>query len=150
MRLIILRHGEKDKGYYLNDIGYKRSEKLVDYIPAKFGIPDFIIAKSPVFPNYSFRPIQTIYQLGYKHNRPILVIKTIDELVKYLEKYNYTDYIFVICWEHTEIPLILRRLGYNMILSWSSNPYKYPDDDDDYNTIIEVNNRIIIHHDNIL
>jgi len=37
-----------------------------------------------------------------------------------------------------------------MIVSWSSNPYKYPDDDNDYNTIIEVNNRIIIHHDNII
>jgi hypothetical protein len=150
VRILFCRHGEKNTSsldtidYYLNEKGRKRSLDLTTSIVERFGIPDIIIARAPKFPQWSFRSIETIYPLGQRYNRPILT-STLEDVGSLIKRYINTDYLIVVCWEHTEIPIILNSLGQSVV-SWSKDPFKYPTDDNDYSTIIEYNGKDIVVH----
>jgi hypothetical protein len=144
------RHGEKNPStidsidYYLNKNGRKRSLDLATSFVERFGIPDIIIARAPKFPHWSFRSIETVYPLGQRYNRPIIV-STLEDVSGTIKQYVNTDYLILVCWEHTEIPVILNALG-QAAVSWSRDPFRYPTDDNDYSTIIEYNGRNIVVH----
>lgn len=149
VRIIIIRHAEKysaEFGYFLANEGELRSKRIIGYIKDKFGVPDIIFARSPVFPNYSFRSIETIYPLAKSLKRPIRIVPSVAELINSINKYFSTDYLILICWEHDEVPSILQELGWT-ILSWSKDPFKYPTDDNNYSLVIEVLPNIIKFYD---
>jgi hypothetical protein len=139
--IILLRHGEKyhdTKSYFLDKEGRSRSHRLPSVIMNRFGRPNYIIAKCPIYPTFSFRPIETIYPLALHTSSPIILFDDPRILGDYLIRYINTDYIIVVCWEHSEIPVISQTLGFDRIITWSSTPDRYPIDDDDYNTMIEL------------
>lgn len=146
VRLLIFRHAEKEENadftinYYLSTQGRERAQNIIPSFIAKIGIPDIIYAKSPVFPEWSFRCIETVYLLGLHYGLPIRVIDNLNVLLAELKSYLNTDYIILICWEHRQIPDIVRGLGWNNIMCWSTEPDRYPTDDTDYDTVFDVTN----------
>jgi hypothetical protein len=140
-RVILLRHAEKYhdiKSYYLNEEGRLRSQRLSSVFVERFGRPNYILAKYPVYPTYSFRPIETIYPLALMTSSPIILFGTTKDVSDYIIRYVNTNYIIAVCWEHHEIHNIAQKLGFNDIVTWSSTPERYPIDNDDYDTMIEL------------
>jgi hypothetical protein len=66
-RILLMRHSEKTgdpMDPHLSLDGYARAAKLADFIPATFGIPQFLIATSNS--KHSVRPIETLEPLSTK------------------------------------------------------------------------------------
>ena len=66
-RILLMRHAEKTgdpMDPHLSQDGYARAAKLADFIPATFGIPQFLIATS--ISKHSVRPIETLEPLSTK------------------------------------------------------------------------------------
>jgi broad specificity phosphatase PhoE len=66
-RILLMRHAEKTgdpMDPHLSLDGYARAAKLADFIPATFGIPQFLIATS--ISKHSVRPIETLEPLSTK------------------------------------------------------------------------------------
>src|ERR1700724_95297 len=66
-RIVLMRHAEKTgdpMDPHLSQDGYARAAKLADFIPATFGIPQFLIATS--ISKHSVRPIETLEPLSTK------------------------------------------------------------------------------------
>jgi phosphohistidine phosphatase SixA len=66
-RILLMRHAEKTGDPidpHLSQDGYARAAKLADFIPATFGIPQFLIATS--ISKHSVRPIETLEPLSMK------------------------------------------------------------------------------------
>src|SRR5450631_4144759 len=67
VRILLMRHAEKTgdpMDPHLSLDGYARAAKLADFIPATFGIPQFLIATS--ISKRSVRPIETLEPLSTK------------------------------------------------------------------------------------
>jgi broad specificity phosphatase PhoE len=66
-RILLMRHAEKTGNPmdpHLSQDGFARAAKLADFIPATFGIPQFLIATS--ISKHSVRPIETLEPLSTK------------------------------------------------------------------------------------
>jgi len=66
-RILLMRHAEKSgdpMDPHLSQDGCARAAKLADFIPATFGIPQFLIATS--ISKHSVRPIETLEPLSTK------------------------------------------------------------------------------------
>src|ERR1700687_1912174 len=66
-RILLMRHSEKTgdpMDPHLSLDGYARAAKFADFIPATFGIPQFLIATPN--PKHSVRPIETLEPLSTK------------------------------------------------------------------------------------
>src|ERR1700720_3144014 len=71
-RILLMRHAEKTgdpMDPHLSQDGSARAAKLADYIPATFGVPQFLIATS--ISRHSIRPIETLEPLSAKIGVPI-------------------------------------------------------------------------------
>ena len=66
-RILLMRHAGKTEDPmdpHLSQDGYARAAKLADFIPATFGIPQFLIATS--ISKHNVRPIETLEPLSRK------------------------------------------------------------------------------------
>jgi broad specificity phosphatase PhoE len=114
--VLIMRHAEKTgnpEDQSLTKAGEVRAKRLAEFIPDKFGVPDFIFASA--ISRHSARPYETMVPLAKKTGVPIdatiadndygVLAKTI------LKKARYDGALTVVCWHHGQIPSILCYLG---------------------------------------
>jgi hypothetical protein len=136
-RLIVLRHSEKSgdrRDPHLSLPGRRRAEQLVDYIPATFGQPQFLVAARTS--NRSRRPVETLEPLAaalalevrakFDDDEPAALIATLRD------KQRHRGKIGVICWRHSELPRLVAALGA------ARGTFPDPWDENDYTTIIDV------------
>jgi phosphohistidine phosphatase SixA len=139
-RILLMRHAEKTgdpMDPHLSQDGSTRAAKLADYIPATFGIPQFLIATS--ISEHSIRPIETIEPLSAKIGVPIdatFAEQDYGALASQLlsePRYGDAGALIVICWHHGNIPSLARTLG--------AKPGSYPDpwDANVFNQILVLN-----------
>ena len=99
---------------HLSQDGYARAAKLAGYIPATFGIPQFLIATA--ISKHSIRPIETIQPLSAKIG--VAVDSTYADqdygaLASQLlsdPRYANAGTLIVVCWHHGNIPLMASAL----------------------------------------
>jgi broad specificity phosphatase PhoE len=125
-RILLMRHAEKagnPMDPHLSQDGSTRAAKLADYIPATFGVPQFLIATS--ISKHSMRPIETIEPLSAKIGVAVdstyadqdygaLAVQLLSE-----PRYAEAGTLIVVCWHHGNIPSMARALG--------AKPGSYPD-----------------------
>jgi phosphohistidine phosphatase SixA len=112
--ILLMRHAEKPEGEgdpHLSAVGQARAKKLASYIPAKFWVPDFIIAAadSPE----SVRPRETVEPLSRQTDTRIQAdIKDGDygDLAGRIMGGRYPQGRGVVCWHHGKIPELLQVL----------------------------------------
>jgi phosphohistidine phosphatase SixA len=136
-RLVILRHAEKTgekSDPHLSLPGRKRAERLVAYIPATFGRPDFLIAARTS--NRSRRPVETLEPLAAALSLEIdakLDDSDVDELIEVLrDKKRYQGKVGVISWRHSDMPELAHKLGEG------SNVVPEHWDAADYTSIVDI------------
>jgi hypothetical protein len=136
-RLIVFRHAEKTgdkRDPHLSLPGRQRAERLVEYIPATFGQPQFLIAARTS--NRSRRPVETLEPLAAALALGLWAKIDDDEPAELIEalrgKQRYRGKLGVICWRHSELPGLLQALGVE--------PETFPKawDENDYTTVIDV------------
>lgn len=127
-QVIILRHAEKpvgeknDKGEFfenLSEKGYQRAAALSEYIPYRFGIPDFLFAVKPNYQYQAFRTLETLAPLSYNLDygkkdffNLQYTVNQVDEMVhEILNNPKYDRKKVVICWDHRSINKITEKLG---------------------------------------
>jgi broad specificity phosphatase PhoE len=126
VRILLMRHAEKagdPMDPHLSQDGYERAAKLADYIPATFGLPQFLIASS--ISNHSVRSIETIEPLSAKIGVPIdatYADQDYSALAGQLfsePRYADAGTLIVVCWHHGNIPSMAQALR--------AKPESYPD-----------------------
>lgn len=136
-RVVVLRHAEKTgdkRDSHLSLPGKRRAALIVDYIPATFGQPQFLIAARSS--KRSRRPVETLEPLAAAlalEVRAKIDDDDVGDLIASLrDKPRYQGMLGVICWRHSELPTLMKALGAardTFPKSWHEN---------DYTTIIEV------------
>jgi hypothetical protein len=125
-RILLMRHAEKTGDPldpHLSPDGYTRAAKLADYIPATFGIPQFLIATS--ISKHSMRPIETLQPLSVKIGVAVdatYADQDYGALASQLlsdPRYANAGTLIVVCWHHGNIPLMASALR--------AKPGSYPD-----------------------
>jgi broad specificity phosphatase PhoE len=125
-RILLMRHAEKSGDpldSHLSQEGYARAAKLADYIPATFGIPQFLFATS--ISKHSMRPIETVQPLSAKIGvaiDPTYADQDYGALASQLlsdPRYGNAGALIVVCWHHGNIPSMARALR--------AKPGSYPD-----------------------
>jgi hypothetical protein len=137
-RLVVLRHAEKTgnkRDPHLSPAGRQRAERLVDYIPATFGQPDFLIAARSS--KRSRRPVATLEPLAAALGLEIkakIDDDDVGDLIRMLrDKPRLQGLSGVISWRHSELPGLIDALGAapgTVPTSWDEN---------DYTTIVDIN-----------
>ncbi len=114
--ILVMRHAEKPQGAgdpNLSPAGEARAAALATYVPATFGVPDFIIAAATSAD--SARPVETVTPLSQQVGVPIddkIADKDYAKLASdLLEKDKYAGRRVVVCWHHGRIPGLLAALG---------------------------------------
>jgi phosphohistidine phosphatase SixA len=114
--ILIIRHAEKPDDRNDPDLtaaGRRRAENLADYLPRKFGIPDFLFASTRS--KHSNRPIETVEPLSKKIGVPISDIFADEDFAalahKLLTDKKYDQKFILICWHHGRIPDLAFALG---------------------------------------
>ena len=116
-RILLMRHAEKTRDPmdpHLSQDGYARAAKLADFIPATFGIPQFLIATA--ISKHSMRPIDTITPLSAKIGVAIdatYADQDYGALASQLfsdPRYGNAGTLIVVCWHHGNIPSMARML----------------------------------------
>ena len=114
--ILVMRHAEKPDDPDdpdLTDDGRARAKRLAEFIPAKFGTPDFIFAAA--ITKRSARPYETVMPLAKATGVAIdatFADNDYGALAKeLLTKPNYADKLVVVCWHHGNIPPMMRYLG---------------------------------------
>ena len=117
-RILLMRHAEKrgdPMDPHLSPEGYARATSLADYIPATFGIPQFLVATS--ISKHSVRPIETLQPLSQKIDVNIddsYADQDYAALASQLltdPQYSLVGTLIVVCWHHGNIPLMAHALG---------------------------------------
>ena len=139
-RILLMRHAEKTgdpMDPHLSQDGCARAAKLADFIPATFGIPQFLIATS--ISKHSVRPIETLEPLSTK------IGVSVDETYadqdysalasQLLSEPRYADAgtLIVVCWHHGNIPSMAHALRAKL------GSYPDPWDADVFNQILVLN-----------
>jgi hypothetical protein len=125
-RILLMRHAEKTgdpTDPHLSQEGYARAANLAVYIPATFGVPQFLIATS--ISKHSIRPIETIDPLSAKIGVPVdatYADQDYSALASQLltdPRYGGPGILIVVCWHHGNIPSMMKELR--------AKPGDYPD-----------------------
>ena len=125
-RILLMRHAEKTGDPldpHLSPDGYTRAAQLADYIPATFGLPQFLIATS--ISKHSMRPIETLQPLSVKIGVAVdatYADQDYGALASQLlsdPRYANAGTLIVVCWHHGNIPLMASALR--------AKPGSYPD-----------------------
>ena len=132
-----MRHAEKPgdpKNPYLTEAGRRRSDRLAQFIPARFGKPDFVFAAA--VNKHSFRAYLTM--------RPLCDAIAVgldasfeSEEYRALANKLFSDpflagKVVVVCWAHKELPKLANTL--------KARQGDYPDpwDDSVFNLILQL------------
>ena len=116
-RILLMRHAEKTgdpMDPHLSQDGYARAAKLADFIPATFGIPQFLIATS--ISKHSVRPIETLEPLSTKIGVTVdatYADQDYSALASQLlsdPRYADAGALIVVCWHHGNIPSMAHAL----------------------------------------
>ena len=116
-RILLMRHAEKTgdpMDPHLSQDGYARAAKLADFIPATFGIPQFLIATS--ISKNSVRPIETLEPLSTKIGVSVDATYADQDYSalanQLLSEPRYADAgaLIVVCWHHGNIPSMAQAL----------------------------------------
>lgn len=116
-RILLMRHAEKTgdpMDPHLSQDGYARAAKLADFIPATFGIPQFLIATS--ISKHSVRPIETLEPLSTKIGVSVDATYADQDYSalasQLLSEPRYADAgaLIVVCWHHGNIPSMAHAL----------------------------------------
>jgi broad specificity phosphatase PhoE len=114
--ILVMRHAEKSSDPDDPDLtkeGHARAKRLAEFIPAKFGKPDFIFAAA--ITRHSARPYETVRPLSRAIGVGIdatFADNDYGALAKeVLTKPKYTGGHVMICWHHGNIPPLMRSLG---------------------------------------
>lgn len=136
-RLVVLRHAEKTgdkRDPHLSPAGRVRAERLVEYIPATFGQPNFLIAARSS--KRSRRPVATLEPLAAALGlevRAKIDDDDVDDLIRMLrDKPRFRGLLGVISWRHSELPTLIDALGA------AAGTFPASWDENDYTTIIEI------------
>lgn len=136
-RLVVLRHSEKSgdkRDPHLSLPGRQRAERLVQYIPAEFGQPQFLIAARTS--NRSRRPVETLEPLAAALSLEVRAKFDDDEAADLIEtlrdKQRHRGKLGVISWRHSELPRLISALGV------APEAFPNPWDENDYTTIIDI------------
>jgi phosphohistidine phosphatase SixA len=136
-RILLMRHAEKSgdpMDPHLSQDGYARATKLADFIPATFGIPQFLIATS--ISEHSVRPIETLEPLSTKIGVSVEATyadRDYSALVSQLlsePRYADAGALIVVCWHHGNIPPMAHALRAKL------GSYPDPWDADVFNQIL--------------
>ena len=116
-RILLMRHAEKTgdpMDPHLSQDGHARAAKLADFIPATFGIPQFLIATS--ISKHSVRPIETLEPLSTKIGVSVDATYADQDYSalagQLLSEPRYADAgaLIVVCWHHGNIPSMAHAL----------------------------------------
>jgi hypothetical protein len=119
---------------HLSPDGYARAAKLADFIPATFGVPQFLIATA--ISKHSVRPIETIEPLSMKIGVTVdatYADQDYSALASQLlsdPRYADAGALIVVCWHHGNIPSMARALRAKL------GSYPDPWDADVFNQIV--------------
>ncbi|HEY8671588.1 MAG TPA: histidine phosphatase family protein [Terriglobales bacterium] len=136
-RILLMRHAEKTgdpMDPHLSQDGCARAAKLADFIPATFGIPQFLIATS--ISKHSARPIETLEPLstkiGVSVDAPYADQDYSALASQLLSEPRYADAgtLIVVCWHHGNIPSMAHALRAKL------GSYPNPWDADVFNQIL--------------
>ncbi len=136
-RILLMRHAEKTgdpMDPHLSQDGCARAAKLADFIPATFGIPQFLIATS--ISKHSVRPIETLEPLstkiGVSVDAPYADQDYSALASQLLSEPRYADAgtLIVVCWHHGNIPSMAHALRAKL------GSYPIPWDADVFNQIL--------------
>lgn len=115
-RVLLMRHAEKTgdpEDIHLSAAGQQRAEKLVRYIPATFGVPDYLFAAAQS--RRSVRSIETLQPLATATGKPLrydVEDDDFEDLVAELASQpQYRQALVVIAWHHKKIDNIAALLG---------------------------------------
>jgi hypothetical protein len=115
-RILVMRHAEKPPDPmdpHLSDVGRARANRLADYIPTAFDIPDFIFATA--VSEHSARPVETVTPLSQRIGVPIdatFADQDYSALAhEILAQSKFFDKLIVVCWHHGNIPSFMLALG---------------------------------------
>lgn len=135
--ILVMRHAEKSGDPDDPDLtreGRARAKWLAEFIPEKFGKPDFIFASA--ITRHSARPYETVRPLAKAVGVGIdatFADNDYGALAKeLLSKPKYADANVVVCWHHGNIPPLMRSLGA------ASGDYPNPWDHKVFNLILQV------------
>ena len=146
---IFIRHGEKSKNdnIHLSRVGYVRRNELPHFFKNQknkhINIPEKIIAMKQHNIDSSNRPFETVSMLSHDLNIPIEHNYTqtqIDDIVDHLLDKNTTHLDTLICWEHEELTVIVKKLIQKIYnnkfkLYWGRIPILNTHSDNDYTSI---------------
>jgi phosphohistidine phosphatase SixA len=134
-RILLMRHAEKTgdpMDPHLSQEGYARAAKLADFIPATFGIPQFLIATS--ISKHSVRPIETLEPLSTKIGVTVDATYADQDYCalasQLLSEPRYAGALIVVCWHHGNIPSMAHALRAKL------GSYPDPWDADVFNQIL--------------
>ena len=115
-QILVMRHAEKPddtENPNLSPAGLARAQKLVQYLTASFGKPDFLFASA--FSKRSRRPYETLEPLSEACGVSIdldLADQEYGALAHELQsKPRYDGKRTIICWHHGNIPSLAHALG---------------------------------------
>ena len=114
--ILVKRHAEKSSDPldpHLTEAGRARVQRLVDYIPKRFGSqPKFLFAAAAS--KHSQRPIETLEPLGAQYHLKIDSTYADQDYgalahhLRHLDDLN--DVLTVVCWHHGNIPNLANAL----------------------------------------
>jgi broad specificity phosphatase PhoE len=133
--LLIFRHGEKpgdpsvdasSDGVNLSTKGYERAGALAPYVPATFGVPDFLFATKAS--DHSNRPVETITPLAAQTHLEIHSEFNDNDYAQLAAKLTsddkYAGKRVLVCWHHGTIPALVSALGYTPPVDrWPSDSF---------------------------
>ena len=135
--IILLRHGEEpadETDPDLDQAGRNRADRLVDFIPATFGNPDFVITaaanRTSVRCYLTMRPLCT--SLGMRICASLKANESQALASQLLVDDTFSNKTIVVCWTHTELPHLAEALKARRA------DYPRPWDESVFNLILHV------------
>ena len=114
--ILLTRHAEKPADPddpHLSDAGRDRAARLAEFIPAKYGRPDFVFAAAKT--EKSIRSWRTMIPLceaiGVPLDSSTRGKDYLDLAVKLLSDGVYAGKLVVVCWSHDQIPELAAALS---------------------------------------
>jgi hypothetical protein len=135
--ILLMRHAEKpddDDDPYLSDAGRDRAARLAEFIPAKYGKPDFVFAAAES--EKSMRSCLTMNPLCEAIDVPLdcgTRAKDYPRLAStLLSDDSYADKLVVACWPHDQLP------GLAAALNAPGGEYPDPWDPSVFNLLLQL------------
>lgn len=113
--ILLMRHAEKPDdptSPYLSDAGRDRAEKLAQYIPTKYGKPDFVFAaaehEKSIRSYLTVKPLCDAIAVSLDSSTPAKDYQGLAAIL--LSDDIYAAKLVVACWPHGELPVLVAAL----------------------------------------